>query len=64
MFRKFLVSSVDPCVFYKDGIVVLIYADDCIFVSLKEVYLYRMVKKMKLTDEGDIKAYLGVDFVF
>ena len=34
--RGFVPSKIDPCVFIKDGIVVLIYVDDCLVFAKKE----------------------------
>ncbi len=69
--RDFFQSNVDPFVFYKEGMVVLVYVDDCIVISLKEQPIIDFIQSLKdgpekfnLTEEGDIKAYLGMDFVF
>ncbi len=57
--------------FYKEGIVVLVYVDACVIISLKEKAIIDFIESLKvgpekftLTDKGDIKAYLGMDFVF
>ncbi len=51
--------------------VILVYVDDCVVISLKEQAIIDFIQSLKdgpekfdLTDKGDIKAYLGVDFVF
>ena len=68
--RKFSPSIIDPCVFYKEGMIVLLYVDDMIVVSKKEEDIDKLIKSLKeederfiLTSEGDIKNYLGVEIV-
>jgi len=63
--REFIQSNIDPCIFYKQGIIVLCYVDDCLifaqedrlidelFISLQEDFL--------CTDEGEADGYLGVE---
>ena len=59
-------SDIDPCLFYRDGCVLLIYVDDClIFVKEKseatEIMNHLKELQFELTDEGPVSAYLGVD---
>jgi hypothetical protein len=65
--RGFIQSKVDPCLFIKNGIVILVYCDDCIVLSPDETVITKFVDSMKtdytLTDEGDISAYLGIQVV-
>ena len=37
--RDFISSQVDPCVFFKQNLIVLTYVDDCIFFSLTQQLL-------------------------
>ena len=54
----------DPCIFYRDGIILISWVDDClIFTKSEKVakeYIESMHQQFTLTKEGDISAYLGV----
>ena len=58
-------SDVDPCVFFKEGIIILVYVDDCLLFSDSERLIDETFKQLetmyKLTDEGSIDKYLGID---
>jgi len=56
----------DPCVFTQKDLVVLVFVDDCLVFSKdkKKVDLFidqLRDKRFILTDEGDIRQYLGID---
>ena len=66
--RGFKPSKIDPCLYLREGIIVLTYVDDCIIVgnSMKEIDFF--VNSMQngsenfiLTDEGNIDKFLGID---
>ena len=63
--RQFKPANGDPCIFYKHGIVVLVFVDDCLIFSTKKVTTDLLVDSLHdeyyLTDEGDISKYLGID---
>jgi hypothetical protein len=66
--RGFVPSSVDPCVFFGQGCIVLTYVDDCIIVgdSMHRIdaliqSLHGGGKRFVLQDEGSIDKYLGVN---
>jgi len=66
--RGFKPSDVDPCIYLKDGLIVLTYVDDCVIVgnSMKEIdsFIKSMMEgpeQFILTDEGDIDKFLGID---
>jgi hypothetical protein len=66
--RGFVPSSVDPCVFFGKGCIVLTYVDDCIIVadSMNRidallVSLHGGDEHFVLQDEGSIDKYLGVN---
>ena len=66
--REFFPSQIDPCAYYKDNCIVLVYVDDCIIFSkdksVSEELIYSLQhgpEKYVLTDEGNINKYLGVD---
>ena len=57
----------DPCVFIGDGIIVLVYVEDCLVFSQDKDNINQLIdklnnkEKLDLTDEGDVDKYLGVD---
>ena len=59
--------KVDPCVFIRDDIIVLVYVDHCLVFSQDKDKTKQLIDKLKnkekldLTDEGDVYKYLGVD---
>jgi len=57
-------SKIDPCLYYRNGLIMIIYRDDCIMVSdnssTLENAIMEMSKKFEITDEGEIDEYLGV----
>ena len=68
--RNFIPSQIDPCIYYKDNCIVLIYVDDCIILSRNKSVIDDFISSLKngkekyiLTDEGEIDKYLGVDIV-
>ena len=66
--RNFIPSKIDPCVFYREDMILITYVDDCIcFYKNKKVFdelissLRNGPEKFDLTDDGNIKNYLGVN---
>ena len=66
--RGFKPSEIDPCLYYKKGMIILTYVDDCIIVSTEMKKIDDFVKSMQngpenfdLTDEGDIDKFLGIE---
>ena len=63
--RDFVQSQVDPCLFYKKDLILIIYVDDCIIMTPKpelvDEFIASMKTEYKLEDEGDINAYLGIN---
>ncbi len=64
----FVPSSIDPCVFFGQGCIVLTYVDDCIIVgdSMQGInspiqLLYRGDEHFVLQDKGSVNKYLGVN---
>ena len=60
-------SAVDECVFYKKQVIFMVYVDDAILLSpLKseiDTTLKDLRQNFKLTDEGDIAEYLGLQIL-
>ena len=68
--RGFVQSSVDPCVFFGKGCIVLTYLDDCIIVADSMIRIDELLKSLHggdenfvLQDEGSIDKYLGVNTI-
>jgi hypothetical protein len=68
MDRDFKPSKIDSCLYYKKGMMVLTYVDDCIIIGDKMKEIDEFVKSMQngpenfvLTDEGDIDKFLGIE---
>ena len=66
--RDFEQSQVDPCVFLIKYSIVLVYVDYCIIIykdsqTIEDLVIYLKTgsDNFLLTDEGDIKNYLGVE---
>ena len=67
--RKFYQSLVDPCVFYKDNLILVIYVDDVICFSPTDAAIDSFIKSMQeeepqsyiLEDQGELKDYLGIE---
>ncbi len=66
--RGFVPGLVDPCVFYKKDLILMIYVDDVICFSPKSELIDEFVASMKeeepqkyvLEDLGDVTSYLGL----
>ena len=58
-------NKIDPCLFVRSNCIVICYVDDCcIFSKDKEtidILLKSLSKTFKLTDEGDVNSYLGMN---
>ena len=66
--RNFVPSTIDPCLWYNEDTILLIYVDDVIIFSRHNNSIDNLIdslqngpEKYVLTDEGDINKYLGVD---
>ena len=57
-------TDTDQCVFKKENVIILIYVDDCIILSRTKEDLDKTLqdikKDFKVTDEGNIETYLGI----
>jgi hypothetical protein len=63
--RGFNQSTIDPCLFYHKDCIFIVYVDDCLLFSPLDTILDDLVTSLqlefKLTYEGDVGAYLGID---
>ena len=61
-------SKTDDCVFYKEGLILMIYVDDCLVASKDPAKIDDVIdglqSKFDMTDEGDITDYLGVNIEY
>jgi hypothetical protein len=64
----FHASAINPCLYFKKGMIIITYVDDCIIVGNLMKDINTFVKSMKdgpegyvLTDEGDINKFLGIE---
>ena len=65
---NFVQSKIDPCIFYRDEIVFVVYVDDCLcFHKSKQHaddFITELLTKFTLTEEGELgmtaMEYLGV----
>ena len=58
-------SAINPCFYFKKGMIIITYMDDCIIVSNSMKDINTFITSMKdgpkeyvLTDEGDINKFL------
>ena len=66
--RGFKPSKVNQCLYMKDGMVILVYVDDCIIIGKDMGEIDGFMKSMQrgsenfvLTDEGSIDKFLGIE---
>jgi hypothetical protein len=62
--RGFKQSLVEPCMFIRGGLILLVYVDDCVAICPNQAPITDFIDSMRadyvLTDEGGISAYLGI----
>ena len=63
----FEVSKVDPCLYYKGGVILLVYIDDCILIGIMDAIIDEAVHALRsskqnftIEDEGVVGDFLGV----
>ena len=65
--RGFSQCDYEPCLFSKNGVIILVYVDDCLFFGKNGQILDEMIEDLKkefdLKHEGDVRAFLGIDIV-
>ena len=73
--RGFKASSFDPCLFYSDTVIILVYVDDCIMITRQEKHIDNLIDSLRsgklpngnigrkyfLDVEGDYAGFLGID---
>ena len=63
---KFKQSTVDECVFYRGNVLYVLYTDNSILAGPNKDEIEQVLKELKeakldITDEGDVKDFLGVN---
>ena len=60
-------SKVDPCLYYKGRVVLLVYVDDCILMSTMDMAINKAISSLRsskqnftIEDEGAVGDFLGV----
>ena len=65
--RGFSQCSVDPCLFTRKDCIVVTYVGDCLIFYKDKNVLSDLIKSLetefRLTDEGDLETFLGVNFI-
>lgn len=65
--RGWIPSQIDSCLYTKKDLILVVYVDDAILLSpyqhLISAEISSLMKDYKLTDEGELKDYLGTRFV-
>ena len=60
----FTQSTVDPCIFYKPGVTVITWVDNCLIFSqnkdIADKFILDLKQQFTLSEEGEVSAYLGV----
>jgi hypothetical protein len=60
----FQASPVDPCLFYKDDCIIVLYIDDCLIFSPDQTMMHSTVSQLRehylLGEEGSVQDFLGV----
>ena len=68
--RGFKNLDSDPCVFIKNGCIILTYVDDCIIFTKTKAAADNVIESLRngdenfdFTDDGDLTTYLGMDVI-
>ncbi|MGH7974067.1 MAG: reverse transcriptase domain-containing protein, partial [bacterium] len=63
--RGFRQSKIDPCLFYHDKMICIIYIDDCLFFAPVSSDINKMIndlqQEFELVVEQDVTTYLGLE---
>ena len=57
----------EPCLFTKNGVICLVYVDDCLFFARNKEHITKYIQEIQksgfeLTVENDVYGFLGVEF--
>ncbi|KAL7557091.1 hypothetical protein ACA910_011910 [Epithemia clementina (nom. ined.)] len=63
----FTPSAIDPCLYYGDQVMMLVYIDDCLLFSPKKEAIDQVVlslrnshQRFNVDDQGEVKDFLGI----
>ena len=66
MKRGWKQSTIDECLFVKDGLLLILYVDDACIISHDKRKIQSEILSLKkdydLTDEGELQDYIGTRF--
>ena len=61
---RFRQSAIDPCVFYKEGVILISWVDNCLIFAKQKQLANQLIadlnRNFSITEEDDISAFLGV----
>jgi hypothetical protein len=64
--RGFKQSSIDPCLFIRKDIILIVYVDDCLLFArngaILDTFITSLQSEFNLTCAGDVGAFLGIQF--
>jgi hypothetical protein len=62
--RGFRQSSIDPCLFIRNEIILIVYVNDCLLFAKDDAILDSFILSLKeefnLTCDGNVGAFLGI----
>jgi hypothetical protein len=63
----FTQSKIDACLLMKEGMMIVVFVDDCAISYRSEVDYHKLIADLRklnfeLTEEGDFSKFLGIDF--
>ena len=59
--QDFTPSKIDPCIFMKYGVLLIVYVDDCIILAGSEARIDLLIHSLKYgKEEGLIDKFLGI----
>ena len=62
---KFKQSLVDPCLFCRGQVILVIHVDDCLIFTPKKSEADNLIQELEdkftIEDEGDVSGYLGIN---
>ncbi len=66
--RDFSPLKIDPCIFMKNGMILLVYVDDCIIIGDSMMRIDHLIHSLQhgeeqyiLTEEGTLDKFLGIN---
>ena len=64
--RGFSQNTIDPCLFVRKDCIIVTCVDDCLILCKNDKVLKNLISSLeddfRLTDEGDLETFLGVNF--